>query len=634
MSGFIVIYNRDDSLADRSVVEQMMLALKHRGTDGSDVQVRHFVALGHQHFWTTPEEVGERQPLSGGDGRYTILFDGRLDNREELLAALELSGPELSGAVGTRMSDAAIVLGAYERWQERCFEHLLGPFAIAIHDSVRQQIVCARDPMGDRTLFYYLNERALVIASEEHAVLSHPSVSARLDETSIAQFYAMQVPADGRTLFADVRELLPAHAMVTGKTESRSWRYWDLKIDSETTPRSDDEYGEQFFALLRESVRCRMRSQTRQAVMLSGGLDSSSVAAIAARELSSSGSAKPLVSISWVFDELTSCDERVYIDELAGLYNIDSIRFPGDDCWLMRDAHDWPWNPNTAIDNPFRRLKDRLYQVAHDNGVRTLLTGGFSDSLYTGMEYWLADLVKEFRFTDALREASRGSRKIDSLMNRGLRQLGGRTLDRLPFARRLRPRKPLTKPVWLTTYAEGLLPDSEAEQSSFIEGSRLWERKSVLSPLAARGVTFELFHTSRAGVEVRDPYRDRRLAEFMLSVPAHQLYNRGLYKYILRNATKGVLPESIRLRTRPSSLAPLFNRGLFEREWSTAQAILKSSDAGWQRYVRSDWLLDEKRLRSGANGAEALVPWWCISMQLWMKGFEAQQKKACRAAHN
>jgi asparagine synthase (glutamine-hydrolysing) len=627
LSGFIVIYNRDGSPASRASAEQMMLALEHRGPDGSDLQVQSCVALGHQHFRTTPEEDGERQPLSDQGNRFKIVFDGRLDNRKELLAALGLSAAEGSG-----LSDAALTLRAYERWQERCFAHLLGPFAVAIYDSLTRQVVCGRDALGDRTLFYYVDDHALVIASEEQAVLAHPSVSSRLEEAVIAQFYAMQVPTDGRTFFSDVRELLPAHALVVDRATTRLSRYWHINLDSEPAPRSDGEYAEQFLALLTESVRCRLRSSSAPAVMLSGGLDSSSVAALAARELAPGGSKRSLTAVSWIFEELKECDERYYMNVLASRYSIDSIRFSGDDCWLLRDAGDWPWNPNCPIDNPFRRLKDRLYETAREAGVRTLLTGGFSDSLYTGMEYWLADLIKEHRFLEAWRQASRSSGEMDNVTSSGLRRLAGRALDLLPFARRLRPRKQIGRPAWLTPYAQSLLPEDKAGQAMIVEGSRLWERKSVTGALAARGVTFELFHTSRAGVEVRDPYRDRRLVEFMLSIPAHQLYNHGHYKYVLRNAMNGLLPEAIRLRTRPSTLAPLFNRGLLEREWQTAQALLNAPDAGWRKYVRAEWLLNESRLRSEPDGAEALVPWWCISMQLWRAGFEAREKKTCSAA--
>lgn len=586
----------------------MLVALDHRGRDGRDVLCRPTVVLGHQRFWKVPEEVGERQPLSDSRAGADLVFDGRLDNRAELAAALGLTAAE-----ARERSDAALVLAAYGRWGERCFERLLGPFAVAVWDGRREHVVCARDAMGDRTLFYTLNRRALAIASEEAALLALPWVSDRLDEATLARFLAVEPPEPGATFFADLRELPPASVLVVGRGAERSFLHWQAEPRPALSRSSDAEHAERFREVLAESVRCRLRTLGPPAVMMSGGLDSTSVAALAATELAAAGR-PPLVTVSWVFDELAACDERRYMDPLVERYRLRALRVPGDDAWPLSGVATWPHNPSTPLEGPYRRLRERVYAAARREGVTTILTGEYGDELYTGGEHWLADLLRQGRLATAGAELARDL----WLHLRGQRQ---RYSIRNALGRVVRRRTPGigTAPApWLTPLAAGL-----AARAATME--TVGPRQSLLDGTGARAVTVELFHASRAGVELRRPYRDRRLIELALATPAHQLYRPGRTKWILRRALAGVLPEPIRLRRRPTSLLPLAARGLLEREAATLAALLHSPDALWPRYVRPDWLarVPAERLRAGQDGAELVVSWLCLCLELWRSGRDA-----------
>ena len=145
-------------------------------------------------------------------------------------------------------------------------------------------------------------------------------------------------------------------------------------------------------------------------------------------------------------------------------------------------------------------------------------------------------------------------------------------------------------------------------------------KRNILSLEAARSSSAEIFHASRHSLELRHPYRDRRLVEFVLSLPAHQLYNRGYFKYILRNAMWGTLPDAILSRQGPTPLLPLFSRGM-ERERDVVQTCVKDARAVWRKYVRADWLMDrlEVPLTPETDGPEAVVPWLCISTEAWFR---------------
>jgi asparagine synthase (glutamine-hydrolysing) len=613
MGGLAALIRRDGSAVDRSVFEALLRTMDHRGRDGRDILWREDSALGHQRFWTIPEEVGERQPLSFPGGALDLVFDGRLDNRDDLRRVLAHE-PDEAG-----ISDAALALRAYAAWGDRCFDRFLGPFAAVVFDRARRAVVGARDALGDRTLCYVLGPGALAIATEEQALLTLPWVSSRLNETTLARYFAIEGPEPGETFFAEVRELPPAHVMTFAEGGLTLRRTWEPDPEPRVRHASDGEYEEHFRSVLEESVRCRLRSRSRPAVLMSGGLDSAPVAAIAARELARSG--QRLTTISYVFDELTSCDERNYMDQIVEMHGLDAIRFPGDGAWPLSNLATWPVNPNTPMEGLYRGLRDRAYAAALGAGTQTLLTGEHGDALYPGGEFWLADLLAEGR----LAAAGKG---LGTLLNsRGLFRRPARhalrsTLGGLARAWGWRRRNQLSSPAdrpWLTPFAASLVTRGTPCPASVVTAHRPGQHAWALDPLTARGCTTELFHGAHAGVEPRWPFRDRRLVELALGLPAHQLYRPGENKRIMRRCMKGLLPESVRLRPRPTSIIELGTRGLVEREGTALTAVLAPDDAVWRRFVGADWLERAllRRSRPGWNGPDLVVPWLAILVELW-----------------
>ncbi len=200
---------------------------------------------------------------------FKIVLDGRLDNRPEVISGLNINPLE-----GSHFSDAALVLYAYGRWGEHCFEHFIGEFALVILDEKTGELVCARDSLGDRTLFYSIKGTRLVIASEPWAVAgADGSGSEILNESAVAHFFAMKVSEGGQTLFNNVYELLPAHAMVASNSGERQWRYWQPEPSVRLRGKVDEEYAEGFRLLLEQSVRSRLRATTQVGVLMSGGLE-------------------------------------------------------------------------------------------------------------------------------------------------------------------------------------------------------------------------------------------------------------------------------------------------------------------------------------------------------------------------
>jgi asparagine synthase (glutamine-hydrolysing) len=605
VSGFAVIYDRSNSPVEPILLQRAMDQLKHRGPDGSATLLAGHFAFGHWHFWTTPEEVGERQPLQIAGMPFKIVLDGRLDNRQELLTGLNLPPSDHS-----RLSDAGLILHAYERWGEHCFEHFIGEYALVILNELRGELLCARDALGDRTLFYTWHGTNMVVASEPWAVAIASGSSIELNESVVALYFGLEVPQDGQTLFRNVYELLPAQVMVVSASSERRWKYWQPDPTLKIRGRSDEEYGEEFCSLLEESVRCRLRATTPAGVLMSGGLDSTSVASLAARTLAP----HKLTTISYVFDELSDCDERRYIEAVKVKWDIHSIQIPCDDAWPLKDWQNWPRNPNQPEGNPYRLLKERAYHRAKEEGLRVLLTGGFGDQLYSAGIDWLADLAFEAQIQEAGRELSLSLRLAGvrwTLQAGYLQRLARRLLNILPGGTHLH--LPHNGPSWLTKYsAMCLFNEIPALDPVFAI------QANILGIYAAKDSTSEIYNASRHALELRHPYRDRRLVEYVLALPAYQLYRGGLYKHILRTAMQGILPEPIRTRRRATSMVSLFMRGM-DRERDLFLSSLQDPDSAWRKYIRADWLANHwnASITPETDGPEALVAWLCISYDRW-----------------
>lgn len=614
MSAFALFVALDGASPRRGVLDGALKALGDEGRTNPILE--HGAAvIGQLPFVTTPEELGTRRVAVAADGELALVLDGRLDNRDELLLALDAA---------PTTADADLALLAHQRWGDAFCERLLGPWALAVVARRPARVVVARDPLGDRTLFYHLGAHAVAVASEEAALLAMPGVSDRLDETTLARFYATAAPLPGATFFSDVRELLPGHAMRVDAAGVRIWRHWMPGAQSERF-RRDRDYVERFRELLTESVRCRLRSTTPPMVMMSGGVDSTSVAATAAGILKTRGEG-PLHTVSWVFDELRETDERAFMRPVIERFGLDAHQVDGDGAWPLHELETWPRHPGTPMEGPYRRLRDRVYGLVRATGSRVVLTGEMGDELYSGGEHWLADLAREGRLAAAAVGLARHGGRAAFVSGRGLRHSARTAVARAvgyPGRRRV-PQMPewLRDETWRAA-AEAVEPPLTRRRS---------QADALLDPSFAQAVTIEHGVARRWGVELRRPYRDVRLVDFVLGAPAHLLYRPGDTKRLLREAMRGMLPEVVRRRATPSPLTPLFWRGLAERETASVQALLRRPDAVWPRYVRRDWM--ERALAPGGvrrlgDRAAAVAFWRCLCVELWheRRGADASSDK-------
>src|SRR5665213_3142582 len=311
MSGIVGILHLDGAPVDPQLLQRLTDSLVFRGPDAtgmwiSDNNVR-CVGFGHTLLKTTPESAFEHQPFTL-DGSLWIVADARVDARTELIAELRAHGEDPCVSV----TDVELILRAYRVWGETCLEHLLGDFAFAIWDGPRRRLLCACDHLGVKP-FYYAHLGPLFIFSNTlNCVRQHPGVSNRLNDLAIADFLLFEMNRDAATTsFADIERLPPAHLLDCHDGAISIRRYWSLPDSGPIHYRREAEYLEHFTELLDTAVADRLRTDSA-AILMSGGLDSPTVAVSAQRVFARQGASSGLRAYTRVFDHLIPDHERHY----------------------------------------------------------------------------------------------------------------------------------------------------------------------------------------------------------------------------------------------------------------------------------------------------------------------------------
>ncbi len=582
--------------------------MSHRGRDGRSVRAVGGGALGHLHFWTTPEEVNERQPVAIPGRRAWLAFDGRIDDREALWRAL----PSPPGPLA-RTSDAVLSAAAYAAWGIAGFERLLGPFAIAIWNADRREAILARDSLGGRGLSMALDDRRLLAASEEGALAAVLGVEPELDRARLAAYFSLEDPEEGRTFCHGVRQLAPGEILIVREDRAQSaWLPRPLPVAG-LSHRTPDERAEELRHRLDLAVRCRLRAVGRPAVLLSGGLDSSPIAALAAVAARALPEPEALRAFSWVFPRFARADESAHLAVLERELPLEMHRLPCDDELPLTDLKSWPSHPATPEQNAYRRFHQRAYLAANRLGSTVLLSGMCGDQLYGGAEYRLGETLRAGRFVAAGQELfSLISGRSTGALRAGL---GALLPDRLRLERSARRRG--ERFPWLSERALALLPDRLERDGWASDYPRPAQARSLLSSANGHGLSVERYYCDGHGVEVRHPLRDRRVIELFLGLPAEDLEGGGMSRPILRRALIGLLPPTVLARRGKATFEDLFLAGVYRNPGGEVAEMLLNKEALWREYLAPEWI--ETGWRERRAGLAGLLVWLALSLEIWRR---------------
>lgn len=642
MSGLCGILRFDGAPAGQPALQRMAEAAVHRGPDGVRFWSGDGACLAHLALHVTPEDQHAQQPLTE-DG-LALTADARFDNRADLIRALTARGY----LAQRRPADAALLLAAYRCWGTECARHLLGDFAFAIWDAPQQRLFAARDPMAMRPLYYRCEPGRFFFASEVKQILAAPGVPDRLFEPAIAAHLAGRFEPLEQTFYEGIAQLPPAHALVANAQGCRTWRYWDIDPAFRIAYGSESEYAERFLEVFEEAVRCRLRAAAPVGLMLSGGLDSTSVAATAGGLFQKGETPCPaLRTYSWAYDTLPQCDERAVSDRVAEHYGLPSTAIAAEAAApLEHYLADVP-DPDEPFAGVYDVLIGRTLAAARAEGVRQMLTGHRGD-LVVGE--WILDyigLLRSGRWLTLWREMHAHSRRSGAPLKRiALRYLrppiremlwpkGRAERLRTPlrsFYRTLRPAPPAPPPYppWIRpTFAKRAGLDEAPAPMPVPSGLRGYARRqryrAVLMPLHMRTATLFERCCARAGLSSADLWSDRRLVEFALAVPPRALSRAGENKRIVRLAMRGVMPERARQAAGKTSPKPLYERALKERAQKTVRRLISDPCAEALGYLDGDALRAyyEDYLRGETENHHF---WYALTLEMWLRRREKARR--------
>jgi asparagine synthase (glutamine-hydrolysing) len=640
MCGIAGVFDRDggDEESRRHQVLRMLSSIRYRGPDQAGMYLDAEVGLGSVRLSIVDLETGQ-QPISNEDGTRWIVFSGEIFNYKELRADLEKRGHKLS-----TKTDTEVIVHLYEEHGPECLNLLNGQFAIAIWDADARSLFLARDRFGIRPLFYRDIGRRLYFGSEIKAILAGADVAAELDLHALDDVFAFWCPVSPKSADRNIHEVPPGHYLVATDKEITVRAYWQIDFANDDPDRSGTAYLEEFGTLLTDATRLRLQADVPVAVYLSGGIDSSTIAALAKRL---EGRCPDLYSIAFANAEF---DESVYQQSVAGLLGGRHHTLHVRDQDIGAVFGDVVWHTEMPIMRTAPAPMFLLSKVVRDAGVKVVLTGEGADEILAGYDIFKEALIRRFwarepqsrcrplllkKLYSDTRLSSAGNAFVQAFFAQGLSDT-----DSLYYSHQIRWKNTSRTKRFFSTDLRNALASRDARdgiefpiefsdwgplaQAQYLEIALFFSQYL----LSAQGDRPAMAHS----VETRMPFLDHRLVEFASRMPA-TIKMCGLNeKQILKKFGRSLgLPEAVCSRQKRPYRAPVAqcfvaSHNRVEHVW---EAISPEK-------LRSTGLFDVeavtrlvKRLKSGNGVGEtdemALVG--ILSTQLWHEKFVSDWRR-------
>lgn len=556
MSAVFGIFHRAGAMVQRQQLEKIIHPLIVWGPDRQAVWSDGAVGLGHLALITTPEELHETQPIHGSNGNLVLVADCRIDNRDALAISLDVKE-----RVST-LSDANLILLAYEKWQEGCVNYLLGDYAFVVWDRKKNCLFCARDPLGMRPLFYRNQGNEFLFASHIQAIRDTGRVSRWNTDYLVDFLYFGGVPAENnQTPYPDIFRVPKGSFLVVTPSEVNIKTFRKLQPEKEITYKRREEYAEHFLELLTRSVHNRLRSVGPVAVLMSGGLDSTSIYSLAKSCLTNPN----VFPISAVFDRYKEQDERYYINMVLEKYGRDDHEFViSDDMWMLKGLPNF--SPPTEEPNRTQLTHAFTYSVyerAVKRGARVVLSGHAGDEALGFTPYYVADYLKKMKILPFIKESRELAKVVGGTVYSVVKEYGIRAL------RGIHEQPTILLP--------GIYQQAK-ERNTIEETIRFPGQRAHYQYInRAQGFSHAQFYISEPlGIETRYPFLDLSVVQFLLNIPIEQKIHNAQSKVILRKAMRGIVPDGVLDRKDKTGNDAMIFTGL-KKEWHHLYPLLMKS---------------------------------------------------------
>jgi asparagine synthase (glutamine-hydrolysing) len=606
--------------------------LVHRGPDDDGYYAAGPVALGFRRL-SIVDLAGGHQPMRSPDGDVWIIFNGEIYNHAELRPALERRGHRY-----TTRSDTETILHLYEEYGDDCVHHLRGMFALAIWDARRQRLFCARDRLGIKPFYYVLSRGRFAFASEIKALFELPGLRAKMNRGALPEFFALGYISSEETLFEQVRKLLPGHRLsidLSGPDpQPRIERYWDLDITPDDSISTEAAYVARFHELFTESVRLRLMSDVPLGVFLSGGLDSSAIAAVMA------GLTKEQVktfSVGYAEDRFSELPNARQVAQHIGAEYNQVILGPDD---FFASLPQLVWHEDEPLVWPSSVALHFVSRLAREK-VKVVLTGEGGDELFAGyLKYrvtlWnlrygplyrklvpglLRDLARDVLASGALPDALRRKLRHSFLYYPDV-------FEKIYFDNFYSVFPQEMQSQLFSDELAGELREHGAYASSMAFFKPNGEADTLLSRLLYLDIKTYLVEllmkqdqmSMAASIESRVPFLDHKLVEFTARIPSRHKVRFLSAKYLLRRSMAQQLPPEVLHRRKmgfPTPIKPWLRHQLFDR----VAAVLTDGRLAGRGLVNPGFVrnLLEAHRRGRTDATDAI--WRLLNFELWNRVF-------------
>jgi asparagine synthase (glutamine-hydrolysing) len=628
MCGFCGIYYKDKSRqAQPGLIKAMSDVLHHRGPDDAGEYIDGHLGLGFRRL-SIIDLAGGHQPMSNQDNSVWIVFNGEIYNHLEIRKALESKGYKYK-----TKSDTETIIHAYQEYGEDCVHHLRGMFAFAIYDRNKGRLFIVRDRLGIKPLYYYDCDEYFIFASEIKAILVNDQVPRELNLNSMAEQMALKYTLDDQTLFSGIKKLLPAHVLTLDNNRIKTRQYWDIDYQPPEPGKSEDYYVERFGELFDESVKMRLMADVPLGMFLSGGIDSSAIAASMSRMVD-----QPIQTFSVAFKE-RAFNELEYSRLSAEQCGADrhEITMTADE--FLGELPHMIYQEDEPIAHPSSVALYFVAKLARDH-VKVVLTGEGSDELLGGYERYYQTLY------NMLAGKVIGSPLLSPVRKHVFRPFIDFLPDKFPYKN-----KAIRTTVYLDNDLDTIFLDN---YSTF---SRLMQ-KSLYADGVLNGYNFDkLYHnyhsiyhrcnsnedlnrmlyadiktyllellmkqdqmSMAASIESRVPFLDHKLVEFTASLPITMKLKGFDTKRILRLAMKDKIPAPILSRSKKGFPVPI--EKWFRLDYKKLVTDILYDERTRKRGIFNQGMI-EKIITKHQNGDRNYSDqiWTLINFELWQRIF-------------
>lgn len=651
MSAIFGIYNFDNKPISSTQIGAMSNTLSHRGDDDVRILTDENVGLGHRMLWTTPESLHEKLPKTSNFSNLTITADSRIDNREDLIK--ELGIPQYQDEV---ITDSNIILSSYEKWGEQCPEKLIGDFVFVIWDKKRNSLFCARDHFGVKPFYYFSSNNFFAFATEIKALFCLSEIERNLNEEMIADYLVGNFQNKSATFYQNIYRLPAANFLKVSGGNITKRSYFELDKNRELHLGSNEEYADGLREIFTEAVRCRMRSSQKIGSMLSGGLDSTSIACVASNLLQSE-KGQNLPTFSVVYDRIIECDERKYIESVLEQGGFNSHIIPGDNYSSIKNLEQISWHTDSPLIGPGFSSAWEVNQNIVKTGVKVVFDGHDGDNAVSYGYNYLNELADAGKWIKLSQEAGELS-EVFSMSRWKIVKEYFESFRWKPFLkkhptaklipriwRRITPRKISEPEVTNFSIMSDLINKDFAQKVDLAERFRSVQKSPLNLSRTARefhyhsittgGQSFALEQSDALaaafGIEVRYPFWDKRLIEYCLSLPADQKCNQGWNRVVMRRAMSNILPKEVCWRKTKTDFTPSIIDGMIYDKQETLKNLLVSK-------IDNEKFFDFKTLsetyqKMNSNPSNTLDMdsrktfreiWGIASLFSWMQSFPAK----------